>query len=401
MKLLIRAIRDESPEVHDEITRSVENALDLAKLQELLEERAIVPETMDVSRVMRIREDMERAEARRLQPHYVESFFLEAFKQLGGTFRQRESRRYEVTHVPALVRSRDRVLGLGEPVLSKYERIVFDKPLINPKGLPAAAFLCPGHPLLDSTLDLTLERNRDLLRRGSVLVDEADDGDQPRVMFYLEHSLQDGSITRSGDRRVISKRLLYVEIDSEGKSRHLNYAPYLDYRPLGPEEPSLEVMLSRREFEFISKDLEAQAQAHAIETVVPEHMDEVRERRIRLIEKTEAAVKDRLTKEINFWDHRAEQLKMQEQAGKPNARLNSNEARKRADELHGRLQRRMEELKKSAKSHRYRRLSLVGFWFSQLVSCAGLLRRNHLYLRQRSSNMPEIHNLRLQEPGRS
>ena len=68
-------------------------------------------------------------------------------------------------------------------------------------------------------------------------------------------------------------------------------------------------------------------------------MDEVRERRIRLIEKTEAAVKDRLTKEINFWDHRAEQLKMQEQAGKPNARLNSNEARKRADELHGRLQR--------------------------------------------------------------
>src|SRR5205807_3674990 len=31
---------------------------------------------------------------------------------------------------------------------------------------------------------------------------------------------------------------------------------------------------------------------------------------------------------------------------KPNARLNSNEARKRADELHGRLQKRMEELQK-------------------------------------------------------
>ena len=44
---------------------------------------------------------MERAEAKRLQPHYIESFFLEAFKQLGGTIRQREPRRYEVTHVPA------------------------------------------------------------------------------------------------------------------------------------------------------------------------------------------------------------------------------------------------------------------------------------------------------------
>ena len=46
-------------------------------------------------------------------------------------------------------------------------------------------------------------------------------------------------------------------------------------------------------------------------------------------------MKDRLTKEITYWDHRAEQLKLQEQAGKPNAKLNSGEARKRADELQG------------------------------------------------------------------
>ena len=64
-----------------------------------------------------------------------------------------------------------------------------------------------------------------------------------------------------------------------------------------------------------------------------------------LIAKTEAAVKDRLTKEISYWDHRAEQLKAQEAAGRPNARLNSGEARKRADALHARLEKRMEELK--------------------------------------------------------
>jgi hypothetical protein len=59
-------------------------------------------------------------------------------------------------------------------------------------------------------------------------------------------------------------------------------------------------------------------------------------------------VKDRLTKEITYWDHRAEQLKLQEQAGKPNAKLNSGEARKRADLLQGRLQKRLEELKLEA-----------------------------------------------------
>ncbi len=78
-------------------------------------------------------------------------------------------------------------------------------------------------------------------------------------------------------------------------------------------------------------------------------------RKLELIDKTEAAVKERLTKEISYWDHRAEQLKLQEQAGKANARLNSGEARKRADDLQARLQKRMEELKLERRFRRCRR----------------------------------------------
>src|SRR5262249_57258393 len=174
---------------------------------------------MDASRVARIREEMERAEARRLQPHYVESFFLEAFKRLGGAAKQRESRRYEITHVPAPVRNRDRLIGLGEPVLPRYERIAFEQSLVTPQGLPMAAFVCPGHPLLNAMIDITLERHRDLMRRGAVLVDERDLGTNPRVVFFLEHAIQDASITRSGERRVVSKRLLFVDIDVEGTAR--------------------------------------------------------------------------------------------------------------------------------------------------------------------------------------
>src|SRR5688572_31865048 len=159
---------------------------------------------MDASRVHRIREEMERAEARRLQPHYIESFFLEAFRQLGGNARQREPRRYEVTHVPAPIRNRDRLIGIGEPVLPRYERIAFEKSLVAPQGEALAAFVCPGHPLLDATIDLTLERHRDLLRRGTVLVDTRDPGREPRVLFYLEHAIQDASLTRTGERRVVS-----------------------------------------------------------------------------------------------------------------------------------------------------------------------------------------------------
>ena len=200
--------------------------------------------------------------------------------------------------------------------------------------------------LLDATLDLTLERNRDLLRRGTVLVDERDPGTAPRVLFFLEHGIQDAGLTRSGEQRIVSRRVLYVEIDAAGNARHLHYAPYLDYRPLGETEPGIDALLARPECAWITRDIESAAVTHAIATVVPEHLREVRDRKLALIDKTEAAVKDRLTKEINYWDHRAQQLKLQEQAGRPNARLNSAEALKRADALQARLQKRLEELQR-------------------------------------------------------
>ena len=344
-ELLIEAIRyGERPEIRARLTQAIANAVDTLQLQNLIEERALAHDVMDVSRVARIREDMERAAARRLQPFYIESFLLEAFSQLGGTARQREPRRYEVTHVPAPVRNRDRLIGTGEPVLPRYERIAFEKTLIAPQGEPLAAFVCPGHPLLDATLDLTLERHRDLLRRGSILVDDRDSGTVPRVLFYLEHAIQDASVISNGDRRTISKQMLYVELDQAGGARHLHYAPYLDYRPLRDDEPKVDALFSRPEFSWITRDLEQKALGHAIAEVVPEHLKEVRDRRYAWIEKARAAVKDRLTKEIGYWDHRAEELKIHEQAGRPNARVNSQEARRRADELQGRLQKRMEQL---------------------------------------------------------
>jgi SNF2 family DNA or RNA helicase len=346
-ELLIEAIRyGERPEVRARLTQVIADAFDPTRLRDLLEERALVHDVMDASRLARIREDMERAEARRLQPHYIESFFLEAFRRLGGSLRQREPRRYEITHVPATVRNRDRLIGTGEPVLSRYERITFEKALISPQGQPLAAFVCPGHPLLDSVIDLTLERHRDLLRRGTVLVDERDPGDQPRALFYLEHAIQDASTTRMGERRVVSRRMLYLEASSHSSLlfAHFSYAPYLDYRPLREDEADVATILARPECAWITRDLEAGAQSYAVTRVVPEHLDEVRNRRLEWIEKARVAVKDRLTKEIAYWDHRAEELKLQEQAGRVNARLNSQEARRRADDLAARLQKRMEQL---------------------------------------------------------
>ena len=301
---------------------------------------------MDAARVASVREQMERAEARRLQPNYIEEFFIEAFTRLGGTIREREPRRYEVTHVPAPIRQRDRVIGRGEPVLERYERVTFEKGLIEQQ--PIAAFICPGHPLLDATLDLTLERSRDLLRRGTILVDDSDPGMEPRVIFYAEHAVQDASLLPSGERRTVSKRMLYVELDTTGNARHMQYAPYLDFRPLRDDEPTVDALLARPECTWVTREIEQQAMQHAVTNVVPEHVAEVRDRRIEWVTKTRAAVRARLTQEISHWDNRAIRLAEQEAAGRTNARLNAQEAGRRADDLQGRLDRRLAELDREA-----------------------------------------------------
>ena len=371
--LLIEAIRyGDRRDVREKLTRVVESAVDRTRIEGILDDQRLVLDVMDTGRIERVRAEMERAAARRLQPHYIESFFLDAFRGLGGTAQKREPGRYEVSHVPIAVRNRDRVIGTHDAILPRYERTTFEKQDINVPGKTLAAFITPGHPLLNAVIDLTLERDRDLLRRGTMLVDETDYGTTPRILFYVEHAVQDAAHpTEAGARRTISKRVLYVEVGSDGVKRHIHYAPYLDYRPLKAEEPSSSQILNHEACAWIRRDLEQQAIEYAVEAVVPEHLTEVRDAKLALLDKTEAAVKDRLTKEINYWDHRAEELKMQEEAGRPGIRLSSGEARRRADELQLRLSARLDELKREREITALPVVALGGF----LVVPIGLLLR--------------------------
>jgi len=60
--------------------------------------------------------------------------------------------------------------------------------------------------------------------------------------------------------------------------------------------------VARPECAWLTDGLEARALEHAVAHIVPEHFTEVKTRKQQWIAKTEAAVKDRLTKEIAYWD---------------------------------------------------------------------------------------------------
>jgi hypothetical protein len=67
-------------------------------------------ESLSPERLFAVKEEMEKAEARRLQPYFVRSFFMKGVEALGGSIYPRELNRFEIAHVPAVLRERDRVI---------------------------------------------------------------------------------------------------------------------------------------------------------------------------------------------------------------------------------------------------------------------------------------------------
>jgi len=167
------------------------------------------------------------------------------------------------------------------------------------------------------------------------------------VLVYLEHAIQDARTDRAGNRRVISRQMQFIEVIEDGTTRLAGYAPYLDYRP--PTTDEVPFVMPLGDQAWLREDVESKVLAHAVANIVPAHFEEIRKRKEELVSKTLNAVKERLSKEINYWDHRAAELKERELSGRNHSHLNSGLARQRADDLAGRLQKRLAELEQERK----------------------------------------------------
>lgn len=345
-ELLIEAVRyGNDPEVRARMDQVVDYAMNPEAFRKLIEERALTEDVMDVHMVNAIREDMERIEAHKLQPHFIEAFFVEAFTSVGGKIRKRENNRYEITSVPYAVRSRDMQIGFGEHVLNRYERVCFDKEFCNIPGRQQAELVCPGHPLLEAVIDLVRERNVDVMKRGTIFIDEDDYSEKARLLFYIEDAIQDGVFLANGNRRVISKHVHFVEIQEDGTAGSGGYAPYLDYRAADEAEKNA-VKSWMQTQGWLTNSVENLAKSFAIQKLIPPHIAEVRSRKEKLLDKTAKAVKERMTAEIQYWDYRAADLAAKEAAGKTNAKQNSKLAQRRAEDLEFRMQARLAEIEK-------------------------------------------------------
>ena len=112
--------------------------------------------------------------------------------------------------------------------------------------------------------------------------------------------------------RADAKRVLIVTpgslVDQWQDEMFEKFGLTFDLEPVSPEDRArIEDILNAP---WITQDLEPRALGHASASLVPAHFNEVRERRERQVDKTLAAVHERLVVEINFWSDRY--IKLQE-----------------------------------------------------------------------------------------
>lgn len=348
--LLIKAVRyGDDPDVRRRLQQQVATDLDRGRLEELLRDRALATESLGVVDLQKLRDEMARAEARRLQPHHLGTFFRAAFARLNGTIYPREGSRYEIRHVPQAVRQRATARNPREPLTERYHRVCFDKSEIKRPSdqppAPPAVLVAPGHPLHEAVLDLTLSQLTNALNTGALMVDERPTAPAaPRVLFALEFQLE--TRPAAGPVNVVRHCLEFVEVElSElGTIRTAGPAPHLDYRPLDPDAEAVRLLTELLPPDSTIVAAEAAARAHVAAQCVPAELAETRAVHVPRIRAVRAAVQERLTREIAYWDARYAELAAREAAGRANQHINSPKARQRAEDLEARLARRMQEL---------------------------------------------------------
>jgi len=167
--------------------------------------------------------------------------------------------------------------------------------------------------------------------------------------------------------RLPASRLPTFQFQSANVTASYQGAILID--PVDDGEEAHLLFLLTHEIKF-GADQEQRALALAAATLVPEHFQEVADRRIAHVVKTLAAVHERLTKEISFWSDRWIKLKEDKEAGK-DVRLNVENARRTVADLEGRLEGRKKELQSMRHVISATPVALGG----ALVVPVGLLRR--------------------------
>jgi len=196
-----------------------------------LQSKRSLASRLDMREARRLRD---ASDERRLQPRFVQRFFMRAYQLAGGTVvEDKHSPVYHVGRAPSVLLEEARRRRL--PVADRYDTpFVFDKNLVSVASAVRVPehtkLLGPGHPLFDAVIHWAIRRARDAFARGAVLVDPNVGAPQ---RAWLVHSVIDDE--RREEKKRVAHEQLSLVLATEGSLRCTSPANLLNCAV--PESP--------------------------------------------------------------------------------------------------------------------------------------------------------------------
>lgn len=174
------------------------------------------------------------SDEKRLQPLFVQQFFIKAYQAAGGTVT--EDKQFPVFHIgktPSGILEVARKLRL--PVSDKYDLpFVFDKNLVSVASRVSVPehtkLLGPGHPLFDTVIEWSIRRARDAFARGAIVIDP--NISQPLRFWLVRSTVEDG---RQEQKKRLAHEQMSVVIADHLGLRATSPANLLNY--VSPNAP--------------------------------------------------------------------------------------------------------------------------------------------------------------------
>ncbi len=206
---------DTAAEVADEAGRLMADPALAARAEELvsLQKKQSLASKLNLADARRLRD---ASDERRLQPLFMQNFFLSAYREAGGTVRTDDHFPvYHVGPVPSEVLDVARTLRL--PVRDKYDvPFVFDKNLVSVASKTRVPehtkLLGSGHPLFDALTEWAIRKARDSFGKGATLCDP--NIAVPQRLWLVRSAIEDGR--QEARKRLAHQQMSVVLADHHG-----------------------------------------------------------------------------------------------------------------------------------------------------------------------------------------
>lgn len=202
----------------------VDSASSVATAREALSE-ALSTSHIDMALIL---EDQRESKERRLTPEFVERFFADGFRYMGGRLSPGPDQDWKLDSVPADLRRVLRSYNTGE-FGADNRLITFRKERLRRD--PPAEFVAPDHPLFDAVLERILEQGRPALARGTVFVDK--ETTEPYLIWLLEAAVVNGA-GQTVHKRLLGLRQRGTDLEPVSPAALLDLPPS-DVVPAMPE----------------------------------------------------------------------------------------------------------------------------------------------------------------------